>query len=221
MSSTAGVGHSGRVLHTIASLDPRHGGPSRTVPALASALQAHGVGAELLVADRVGASGWRGALRFRSAIMASVRQAPVAVIHDHGLWLASNHAAATAARRARLGLMVSPRGMLTPWALGRRRWKKRAAWIAYQRRDLGVAVLHATSEAEASGFRALGLRNAIAVIPNGVQVPEAPAAAHHSERRTALFLGRLHPGKGLTSLIDAWDRVRPPGWELVVIGPDE
>ena len=224
--SDVGRPSSGRVLHTIASLDLAHGGPSRTVPALVDALKVRGVGAELVVADRLGPHRWSGALKLPGAIKASALENPAMIVHDHGLWLATNHAAAATARRARLGLVVSPRGMLTPWALGHRRWKKRVAWAAYQRRDLAAAVLHATSEAEGSGFRALGLRNPIAVIPNGVHVPaasrpEQPPEVHTAEVHTALFLGRMHPGKGILSLLEAWARVRPPAWQLIVIGPDE
>jgi glycosyltransferase involved in cell wall biosynthesis len=37
----------------------------------------------------------------------------------------------------------------------------------------------------------------------------------------ALFLGRVHPKKGLPMLIEAWARVRPNGWYLQIAGPDE
>jgi glycosyltransferase involved in cell wall biosynthesis len=37
----------------------------------------------------------------------------------------------------------------------------------------------------------------------------------------ALFLGRIHPKKGLPMLIEAWARVRPDGWQLQIAGPDE
>ncbi len=38
--------------------------------------------------------------------------------------------------------------------------------------------------------------------------------------KIALFLSRLHPGKGLMDLVGAWQRVRPEGWKMRVIGPD-
>jgi glycosyltransferase involved in cell wall biosynthesis len=41
----------------------------------------------------------------------------------------------------------------------------------------------------------------------------------NSERpRLALFLSRLHKKKGLELLIEAWSRVKPDGWKLVVCG---
>jgi glycosyltransferase involved in cell wall biosynthesis len=115
--------------------------------------------------------------------------------------------------------------MLEPWSLRHRAWKKRLAWWGYQGRDLrGAALLHATSYMEADNLRALGLRMPIAVIPNGVEVPSALArAAHRPEerQRTALFLSRVHPKKGLLNLVAAWAAVRPPGWRVVVAGNDE
>jgi glycosyltransferase involved in cell wall biosynthesis len=39
--------------------------------------------------------------------------------------------------------------------------------------------------------------------------------------RRLLFLSRIHPVKGLVPLIEAWDQIRPAGWEVIVAGPDE
>ena len=36
-----------------------------------------------------------------------------------------------------------------------------------------------------------------------------------------LFLSRLHPQKGLGLLVEAWARVRPAGWRMCVVGPDD
>lgn len=112
--------------------------------------------------------------------------------------------------------------MLEPWALAHRRWKKRVAWRLYQRHDLArAALLHATSDAEASSIHRLGLRVPVVVVPNGVHVPPALPERQHGTLRRALFLSRLHPVKGLPLLIEAWARVRPAGWELVIAGPNE
>jgi glycosyltransferase involved in cell wall biosynthesis len=97
--------------------------------------------------------------------------------------------------------------------------KKRLAWLLYQRRDLQSArVLHATSRQEAEEFRALGLKQPIAVIPNGVSLPPQSPNCESSKRkfeienqkseiRTILFLSRIHPKKGLLDLVEAWAAV--------------
>jgi glycosyltransferase involved in cell wall biosynthesis len=158
------------------------------------------------------------------------------MLHDSGLWLPTNHAAAQVARATGVPFIVSPRGMLTAWALRFRGLKKRLAWHLYQQRDLQTAsVLHATSHAEADGFRVLGLKQPIAIIPNGVELPPAPRPSNGREIngegvsrppspsrvRTLLFLGRIHPVKGLLNLVSAWASARPKGWQVVLAGQNE
>jgi glycosyltransferase involved in cell wall biosynthesis len=113
------------------------------------------------------------------------------IIHDNGLWLPTNHVAARVARRMQIPFIISPRGMLTPWAMRYHGFKKRLAWFLYQRRDLQSAqVLHATSHQEAAEFRALGLTQPIAVVPNGVSLPsESPNCECRKQKLEA-----PHPG---------------------------
>ncbi len=106
--------------------------------------------------------------------------------------------------------------------------KKDVAWWLYQRRDLKQALCHITSSgAEAENLQRLGLGVPVVTVPNGVDVPEQPRKfASESGNgtgsvRTALFLGRIYPVKGLPMLIEAWARVRPLGWRLRIAGPDE
>jgi glycosyltransferase involved in cell wall biosynthesis len=108
--------------------------------------------------------------------------------------------------------------------MSHRRWKKKAAWLLYQRRDLSSAkCMHATSPQEAQSFRALGLRQPIIVLPNGVSLPESMPARPGGSRseRVILFMSRIHPKKGLPLLIEAWRRARVPGWKIRIVGPDE
>ena len=158
----------------------------------------------------------------RSAVAA--RDFAPDVIHDNGLWLAHNHQVADLARQSGAPRVVSTRGMLAPWAIRHKGWKKKLAWRLYQRRDLDRAsALHATAEAEAKNLSALGLAGPIFTIPNGVELPDLdpPKPSSDCGVRTAAFLGRLYPVKGLPMLVEAWARVRPPGWRLVIAGPDE
>lgn len=215
-----------RVLHTIDSLDSRTGGPARTVPALASALADKGLKVHL----------WTRELpeSFTMPAKVEVHTGPLEALlppstqridiwHDHGIWLRSNRKACQFAHLLAIPRVVSPRGMLEPWALAHRRWKKKLAWFLYQRADLRRAsALHATAEAEAVQFRRLGLRNPITIIPNGIDTPSGECTAGSREcGRTALFLSRVHAKKGLPLLVEAWAKVRPAGWRMRVVGPDE
>ncbi len=124
--------------------------------------------------------------------------------------------------------VVSARGMLDSWAISHSRWKKRVVWWLFEKKHLhGAACLHALADSEAESMRALGLRNPIAVIPNGVDAGERPLGeTGNGAGKRLLFLGRLHPKKNLVNLIRAWARVRDGvpaagGWTLVIAGWDD
>jgi glycosyltransferase involved in cell wall biosynthesis len=50
--------------------------------------------------------------------------------------------------------------------------------------------------------------------PSGLRPPT-------SGLKTALFVGRIYPVKGLPMLVEAWAQVRPVGWKMRIVGPDE
>lgn len=149
------------------------------------------------------------------------------ILHSNGIWHPLNHWAKGAARRCGIPLIVQPHGMLEPWALGHRVLKKRLALTFYQRHDLGEAALFvATAEQEAGHIRQFGLKQPVAVIPNGVDLQFAKnykdkPKINDDGLRRALFLSRIHPIKGLLNLLDAWAALAPLDWLLQIAGPDE
>ena len=85
--------------------------------------------------------------------------------------------------------------------------------------------MHALCEEEAEALARLAPGVPICVIPNGIDLPEprAPEDPASSER-ILLFLGRIHPKKGLEPLIEAWARVplaAALGWRLAIAGWDD
>jgi glycosyltransferase involved in cell wall biosynthesis len=118
---------------------------------------------------------------------------------------------------------MSPRGMLDPWALSWKKWRK----VLFGRTLQGAVInrvdcFHATSTAEADGIRATGVEAPIATIPIGVDLPLiAPRALQRD--RLAIYLGRLHPVKNVEGLLRAWAQVetRHPDWSLTIAGPGD
>ena len=237
-----------RIIHTIAGLHPKLGGPVRTVSRLAESLAAYEdckvsllsqslVGQPLYAVSepkldrRVALSRSRtvvqAGLPLRKLLINSVRADPPLLIHDHGIWSPANHFVAMTARRFQIPLVIHTRGMLEPWALDYRAWKKRLAMSLYQRRDLEfAALLFVTAEQEAENVRRLGLKQPLAVTPNGVEFPadaecRIKSMLPRDSRRTAVFISRIHPKKGLLTLVEAWGRLRPSQWRLLIAGPDE
>ena len=214
-----------------------YGGPAVSIASLAAALAKTGVKTGLWAPD-----GSSEKLRLTSENNCVVQlQGPLSdairtfgkpdLIHDNGIWLMHNHRLATLSRGENTPRLVSTRGMLLPWAMNHKRFKKRIAWFLYQRDDLKSAcVLHATSDIEASHLVQCNLGVPVNVIPNGVHPPDfkiddafpgRKLAADDDRIKTALFLGRIYPVKGLLMLIEAWGRVRPSSWQLRIAGIDE
>ena len=200
-----------RSVHVIAGLDPAHGGPTYTVPRLCRALAAAGAETKLYsVAGMHGPNGGDGeqfcwdwtripvlrALRLSSGLArALAAAAPEAdVIHNHGLWLMPNSEAGRAAARAEKPLVVAPRGMLAPAALAFSPIKKRLLWALSQGAVVrGAACIHATSEQEHDEIREFGLKNPVAIIPNGIDLPDLSEPGRRSAEHRA---GRSRPGAG-------------------------
>ncbi len=158
---------------------------------------------------------------------------PAGIIHSHGLWTYPGLAARKCAQENGCRLLISPHGMLEPWALRNSRWKKKLAERIFERRNLEKAdCLHALCQAEAENFRRYGLKKPIAVIPNGVGLDELEMHPQDAiiEKvpelkgcRRILFLSRLHPKKGLVNLLNAWKRMMPDfrEWRLFIVGGGE
>jgi glycosyltransferase involved in cell wall biosynthesis len=173
---------------------------------------------------------------FSPCLAGFVSSVPARVVHAHGLWLRPLHYAASAARRRGSHLVVAPRGMLEPWALAHKAWKKRlAAALLHPRALAGLAGWHATAAEEADHLRALpswlGVPSGVpaCIAPNGIAAADpasaAPARAawlaaypQLGDKRVALFYGRFHRKKRVAELIGLW-RARPrSGWTLLVAG---
>ena len=170
----------------------------------------------------VGGAGARGAL----ALQRHVQTMPLTgidIVHAHGVWDGAALAGSLLAKRAGCRLVISPHGMLEPWAFSHNRLKKFLPWHLWERRALAAAdVLEAKSDLEATAFPKVGLHNQAAVNPVGLDIPELlPAARKTVDRRTCLFLSRIHPKKGIDMLLQAWAALRPAGWRLVIAGPDD
>ncbi len=213
-----------KIFLASASLHPSYGGPAYSVARLGRALSDHGHEVGLWSADSSAPSIETRCRDLSGTIERALSEfgAPQ-ILHDNGIWLPHNHALAGIARERRLPRVLSTRGMLEPWARRHKRIKKTIAWQVYQRRDIATAKrIHATSAPEAANIKLIGIDVPITVIPNGVDVPDFEfERKKEAITRSALFIGRIYPVKGLPMLINAWSRTRQAGWKLIIAGPDE
>ena len=101
----------------------------------------------------------------------SIKKGSVSLFHGHGLWEMPVHQMAKIARIRQIPYIITPRGMLSPLSLKQSKIKKQLAMALFQKKDLeNASCLHATSKDEVDYFRDFGLKNPIALIPNGVVI---------------------------------------------------
>jgi glycosyltransferase involved in cell wall biosynthesis len=238
-----------RVCHIVPSLEVRHGGPSKSVRALANAEATLGEQVELaatLEAGHAMAPGQDEAATIRTFPRVTPRwlsrspglrrhllATPCDLVHNHALWLLPLRYAHEAAARHAAPLVISPRGMLSGWAYRHRRSRKRLAeWLVHPGALTGAAGWHATSPEERDDIHALGYKQPICVSPNGVPLPDAPAllAARQTwhdlcpaarTRPVAVFYSRFHRKKRVRELIDLWLSAPRGDWLLLVAGVTE
>ena len=163
------------------------------------------------------------------AMRKAVLESEPDILHTHGIWLYPSLVDLAAKREIKTPYVTSPRGMLDPWALRNSHWKKKLAGWLFENWHLSRAdCLHALCESEYRSIRAYGLSNPVAIIPNGIDLPEVDRVLPGpwqrqipKDKKVMLFLGRIHPKKGLPSLVKAWSRVKLKEWILAIAGWDQ
>ncbi|AGA89825.1 glycosyltransferase [Thioflavicoccus mobilis 8321] len=230
-----------RLIHVVPRITSEASGPAYSVMALCGALREQGTHTRLGVVepapDRAlpewvqvfpnsgGPFQLGRSKELHRWLRAAVERAEVDIMHCHSLWMMPNMYPGWVTQGRAARLVVSPRGTLSEWALNHSRWKKRVIWPLLQGPAVRhAACFHATGESEYEDIRRAGFRQPVCIIPNGIEIPlEGIDDAGPRGPRRLLFLGRLHPVKGIENLIRAWSAVehRFPDWELEIVGPDD
>ncbi|WP_460207545.1 glycosyltransferase [Scytonema sp. NUACC21] len=242
-----------RVCQVVASINENIGGPAYSVSNLAQALSQQQICSHLFTLDYENHGkqipitnvilhnypatfltrnlrGFQPKARLALQKLASTK---LDIIHSHGLWMFPNLYARQVAISNHLPLLISPRGMLEAWSLRNSWFKKLPAWFLYENQNLKSATaFHATSYEEAESLRNLHFRQPIAVIPNGVNLPDLSNLPSRqvlintfpelTEKKWLLFLSRIHPKKGLDNLLYSWQFLANqfPDWHLIIAGSD-
>ena len=228
-----------RVLQTVASIFNESAGPSYTVPSLCKGLVRNGVEVELHILDkdpmgkreftvreypRRSIPAWalgRSPEMLRGMIQAA---GECDVIHNNGIWMMPNVYAAIAKRNSNSHLVFCPRGGLSAVAMKRSRIKKfimghiLGQYGALRATDM----FHAASMKELEEIRAFGCNQPVALVPNGVDIPETTHRPFADHNRKIAFFGRIHTTKAVDHLVAAWGNVADkfPEWSLDIAGPD-
>ncbi len=226
-----------KIVHSISSLDKQSGGPSNSVSNLSDSLCLAGLNSAIhtldtgnevvdtdcpttfhpvLLSRRLGHSP-----SLRRAMLSALGEADI--LHNHGLWMLPNIYPGHVKKRTSCKLILAPRGTLTPWSLQQSKWKKKLVYALGQKGVLRQTdCFHVTAEKEYEDIRRLGFRQAIALIPNGIHMPD-PGNSNGKREKLIVYLGRIHPQKGIERLLNIWPAVseKRPGWKLLLCGPGD
>lgn len=249
-----------RVLLVVPALAAVYGGPSRIARDLAVALGRRGLDVDLVTTNADGCrsiahpttqwiqcdhyrvryfSRWgSNEYKFcpRLTIWLLRRTCRYDLVHVISLFNFPVLATALACQFRKVPYIVNPQGMLEPWALAYKGWKKRIYYNLIERPVIlrRARAIHALNVNEATNIGALRMGPPVFVLPNGIDVKETIVNANDGpepflERFPAargktilLFLHRIDPKKGLDLLARAFALVRPqfPNTHLIIAGPD-
>lgn len=180
------------------------------------------------------------------------------VVHIHSNWTFPVWWSGILALWYRKKYVMSPQGCYDPVRMRHSAWKKKL--VGWMDRSLArrANVIHVTSKAERGWVenflnenkdnkQTVRTRPNIVLVPNGIETPvsdkgQAVNKGYDSSQctRTVLYMGRLHPLKGLDLLLEAWAKIvhgsntvnkanQPISqtsrqlacWRLLIVGPDE
>lgn len=225
-----------KVLTFVSSIDLSSGGPSRSVPMLVKGLAELGVDITLMTirSENMNIHAIEGTTAKLKVLSPSFSRKEIAkylsderfeLIQIQSMWDLPYHKVMVEARKQGIPYIVTPRGMLEPWSLSQKKWKKKLAWWLYQRNDVQKSVcVFTTAKMEAEHVRELGITTYKSVIPNGIETDSYPCKTSVDVvKKQVLFLSRVHVKKGIEILFDAWKRIHSEfaEWQLLVVGNGE
>lgn len=121
-------------------------------------------------------------------------------------------------------LVWSPRGALQRWPGSKKLGRKKLFQLACAAMAPRRLTLHVTAQAEADESREIFRRAGLALVGNGVEIPENPAVNREPAPLRLVFLGRLDAKKGLENLLHGCAKLATaakPEFTLVIAGAGE
>lgn len=225
-----------KTLTFITSISLKGGGPSRSVPMLVKGLAEVGVDITLMTfrTDDMNIHALEGTTAKLKVLDPETSAKEIEkyiltekfdIIQMQSMWAKSYHQVAQIARKHNIPYLITPRGMLEPWSLLQKKWKKKLALLLYQMKDLQkAACIFTTAEMEAQHVRDLGVKVPMSVIPNGIETDGyACRTSMDGVKKQILFLSRVHVKKGIELLIDAFACIHKDfsDWSVVIVGNGE
>jgi len=155
------------------------------------------------------------------------------IVHTNAIFSYPVLAAHLACQFRRVPYIATPHGMMEPWALAYKAWKKKFYFILFEKPSLQKAnAIQMIASTEARDISTLNLKTPLVFVPNGINSRDfesLPSAELFYEqfpktrnKILIIFLGRIDPKKGLDLLSTAFAKAHEkfPETHLIVAGPD-
>jgi glycosyltransferase involved in cell wall biosynthesis len=183
--------------------------------------------------ESFGSTGWQFSWKMTNTIRRTLKT--FELVYVNSIW---NYPAVVTTHyciQYRKPYIIFPHGMLYPYMLAKKAWKKWPYHRLVVKRSLqNAAAINYTTMDEAEKCHSfLGLDSKFFIVPNGIDLSEfnsLPSRENLRKRyhiakykKIILFLGRIHWKKGLDVLIDAYIRLakKRNDVNLLIVGPDE
>lgn len=148
------------------------------------------------------------------------------IVHLHGCWMAPQWFGARLAAQLSIPVVLTLHNMLDPWLWDNQGWGRKAKKSIYWNLVASpvfksVQVIHAITPREQIRLKEFFPSGRIEVIPNSIEMGGLVTTGEVCAERRVMFLGRLHPVKGVDLLLRAFAAAVKADWILTIIGPIE
>ena len=148
------------------------------------------------------------------------------IVHVHGIWYYVQHLACKLSYNNNIPFMISLHGMVSQWFFNDifTSFKYNSYLkLVFNQHLINASLIHTMSEKETNEFsNKYSLENKIVEIPNGIEIANNNELINSEpdNENYLLFIGRLHPIKGLDLLVQAWKNIYNdhPNIDLKIIG---
>lgn len=139
------------------------------------------------------------------------------ILHTEGIWRYPHLLMAQWSKKVKRPIVCSPHGMLDPYIIKEQGKIKRGISDMFFQKSLeSVTCYHALCLKEMEDIRTYGLKQPVAIIPNGVNLPSKYEKYEKTDNlQHILFLGRIHKKKGIDLLIHAVGAIKKEQPELL------
>lgn len=142
------------------------------------------------------------------------------IFHLHGVFMHIQYLSSRLAHRNNHPYIVTPHGMLEPWLLKDKKIKKKIYFELILKNILSKSnVLHAITPLEKESLYQLTKHKNIVEIPNFIYHESIPKfQKYNPEDEYLLFVGRIHPKKGLDILLESFFNMENKKLKLKIVG---